>query len=317
MSKPPLIVLAGPTASGKTSLSIALAHRLDAEIVAMDSMQVYRHMDIGTAKPTIKEQEGIPHHMLDVADPRDAYSVAEYVSAAKACIADIHARGRIPLMVGGTGLYLKALTTPMALGNTQSDPELRARLETIAQAENGPQVLHEKLSRIDPNTAQRLHPNDIRRVIRALEVFELTGIPLSRQQPEQGEESPYSLCVLGLKMDREKLYSRIEERVDLMMAQGLQKEVESLLQMGVSPHAQAMQGLGYKELVPVVMGESPRPVAVDAIKLGTRHYAKRQMTWFRSTKDIFWLDALAPDCFEQALAHVSTILRAQEESNCL
>jgi tRNA dimethylallyltransferase len=317
VSRPPLIVLAGPTASGKTSLSIALAHRLDAEIVAMDSMQVYRHMDIGTAKPGAQEQEGIPHHMLDVADPREAYSVAEYVSAAKACIADIHARGRIPLMVGGTGLYLKALTTSMVLGNTQGDPELRARLETIAQAENGQQILHEKLSQIDPDTARRLHPNDVRRVIRALEVYELTGKPLSRQQPAQEEESPYNLCVFGLTMDREKLYGRIEERVDLMMKQGLQREVEGLLQMGVSPQAQAMQGLGYKELVPVVMGESPLSAAVDAIKLGTRHYAKRQMTWFRATKDIIWLDALANDCFEQAHAHISAFFRGQKESNRL
>lgn len=308
MPKPPLIVIAGPTASGKTSLSIALALRLQGEVVVMDSMQVYRHMDIGTAKPTVAEREGIPHHMLDVADPKDAYSVAEYAKQAKACIEDIHQRGKMPILTGGTGLYLKALTTSMELGGTQGDPAIRERLTAIAQEENGGETLHDMLQKVDPVTANRLHKNDVRRVMRALEVYELTGKPFSSQQPDVQQECPYSLCILGLYMDRETLYTRIEDRVDMMMDIGLLAEVERLLQMGVPPDAQSMQGLGYKELIHVVRDGQPLAPAVEAIKLGTRHYAKRQMTWFRRTEGIIWLDVLKKDCIEQAFHHIRATL---------
>ncbi len=310
MLKPPLIVVAGPTASGKTSLSIALCHRLQGEVVAMDSMQVYRHMDIGTAKPTILEREGIPHHMLDVADPKDAYSVAEYAKQAKECIDDVHQRGKIPILTGGTGLYLKALITSMELGGTQGDPAIRERLTAIAQVENGGEALHDMLQKIDPATANRLHRNDIRRVIRALEVYELTGKPISGQQPGEQPECPYSLCILGLFMDREALYKRIEDRVDAMVRMGLPAEVENLLRMGVPPQAQSLQGLGYKELIPVVQDGQPLKQAIDAIKLGTRHYAKRQMTWFRRTEGIIWLNTQADDCLDQALDRIQTFLNA-------
>ena len=308
MLKPPLIVIAGPTASGKTSLSLTLCHRLRGEVVAMDSMQVYRYMDIGTAKPTMEEREGIPHHMLDVTDPKDAYSVAEYAKQAKVCIDDVHQRGKIPILTGGTGLYLKALTSSMELGGTQGDPVIRKRLSDIAQVENGGEELYERLQNVDPATAQRLHRNDIRRIIRALEVYELTGKPISCQQSKEQFECPYTLCILGLFMERETLYRRIETRVDAMMDMGLLAEVENLLHMGVPPEAQSMQGLGYKELIPVIRDGQPLKQAVDAIKLGTRHYAKRQMTWFRRTEGIIWLDVHANDCMERAWDRIQASL---------
>lgn len=310
MLKPPLIVIAGPTASGKTSLSIALSHRLNGEVIAMDSMQIYRFMDIGTAKPTVKEQEGIAHHMLNVADPKDAYSVAEYAAQAKECISSVHQRGKIPILTGGTGLYLKALTTSMELGGTQGDPAIRERLTSIADQENGSEILLEMLTKVDPVSAQRLHRNDIRRIVRALEVYELTGKPFSHQQPDPQIESPYTLCILGLFLERDTLYKRIEDRVDLMIRMGLIQEVESLLRMGVPPDAQAMQGLGYKELIPVVKNGQPLYKAVEDIKLGTRHYAKRQMTWFKKTEGIRWLDAQDKNLKDAAIEYIRAALHA-------
>lgn len=308
MAKPPLIVLAGPTASGKTGLSIKLAHELHGEIIAMDSMQVYRGMDIGTAKPTLAEREGIAHHMLDVADPRDAFSVADYVEQAKVCIDNIHQRGKLPILAGGTGLYLKALTTAMTLGETQGDGAIRSGLMALAEQENGKAILHGMLKEADPVTAGRLHPNDVRRVVRALEVMKLTGKPISAQQPGLQAECPFSLCILGLNWDQGALYRRIEKRVDNMMVAGLLGEVEGLLTSGVSPASQSMQGLGYKELVPVLTQGRPLSEAVEAIKLGTRHYAKRQMTWFRRTEDIRWLDGQQSGLAEQALGHIRAFL---------
>lgn len=308
LKKPPLIVIAGPTASGKTNLSITLSHRVKGEVVAMDSMQIYRYMDIGTAKPSMSERENIPHHMLDVADPKDAYSVAEYAKQAKNCISDVHQRGKIPILTGGTGLYLKALTTSLELGGTQGDPIIRERLTAIAQQENGGEALHEMLAKVDPVSANRLHRNDIRRIIRALEVYELTGKPISCQQPSEQPECPYSLCVLGLFLERETLYKRIDDRVDAMMNMGLSQEVEGLLHMGVPPEAQSMQGLGYKELIPVVKDRQPLHQAVEAVKLGTHHYAKRQMTWFRRTEGILWLDAQAKGLMDVAMEQIRAVL---------
>lgn len=310
LKKPPLIVIAGPTASGKTSLSITLSHRLKGEVVAMDSMQIYRFMDIGTAKPAMEERKGVAHHMLDVADPKDAYSVAEYAKQAKACISGVHQRGKIPILTGGTGLYLKAVTTSMELGGTQGDPSVRQRLSDIANQENGSEMVHEMLAKVDPVSANRLHRNDIRRIIRALEVYELTGKPISSQQPDEQPECPYAICLLGLFLERETLYKRIEDRVDDMIKMGLIQEVEGLLRMGVPPDAQAMQGLGYKELIPAVMGKQPLHQAVEDIKLGTRHYAKRQMTWFRRTEGIKWLDAMDNGLKDAAMEYIRAALNA-------
>lgn len=302
--KPQALVLAGPTASGKTALSIQLAKALGCEIVCMDSMQIYRGMDIGTAKPTQAEMEGVPHHMLDVADPRESYSVAMYKEQAEQVMGQILARGRTPLLVGGTGFYLRALRNPMAMGGAGSDAGIRAELEAVGAEPGGRARLHAMLAQVDPETAARLPVNDTRRVIRALEVYRLTGNPFSRQEaPEQ--PVPFAYGVAALTMERQRLYDRVNRRVDAMMDQGLLEEVRSLLQAGVSPDAQAMKGLGYKELLPVALEGAPLDEAVERIKLGTRHYAKRQLTWFRREEDVLWVDALEQDALERLIRYYS------------
>lgn len=290
-------VLTGPTASGKTALSIRLAKAHDCEIVCMDSMQVYRRMDIGTAKPTMDEMEGVPHHMLDVADPDEPFSVARYQELAEDCIADIHARGHRALLVGGTGLYLRALRHPMAMGDAAADADLRAELEAIAAGEGGKQRLLEMLRAVDPDTAARLHPNNSRRVIRALEVYRLTGVPFS-MQPQIQTGSRYQYRVATLTMDRAILYGRIEKRIDRMYAQGLVDEVRGLLRSGVPASAQAMQAIGYKEIVPYLRGEMTFAETDTLLKMNTRHYAKRQLTWMRREEDVLWVDGLAKDAYE-------------------
>lgn len=297
MDKNECWVLTGPTASGKTALSIRLAKAHDCEIVCMDSMQLYRRMNIGTAKPTMDEMEGVPHHMLDVVEPDEEFSVARYQELAEACIADIHARGKRALLVGGTGLYLRALRQPMAMGDVSADEAIRAELEAIALEDGGKQRLHDMLEAVDPVTAARLHVNDSRRVIRALEVYRLTGVPFS-QQPQIQTESRYKYRVATLTMDRALLYSRIEKRVDIMLEQGLADEVRGLLDSGVPADAQAMKAIGYKELVPYVRGECTREEMEYLLKLNTRHYAKRQLTWMRREEDVLWVNGLAPDAYE-------------------
>lgn len=311
--KPLALVLAGPTASGKTALSIRVAKALDCEILCMDSMQIYRGMDIGTAKPTKEEMAGVPHHMLDVADPRENYSVAMYQQQAEQVMAEIFARGRTPLLVGGTGFYLRALRNPMAMGGAGSDAEIRGELETISTQPGGREKLHAMLTQVDAETAARLPVNDVRRVIRALEVYRLTGRPFSRQEiPER--PIPFDYRVAALTMERERLYDRVNRRVDQMMEQGLLEEVRGLLQGGISPDAQAMKGLGYKELLPCVLDGAPLAEAVERIKLGTRHYAKRQLTWFRHEEDILWVDALAGDAFERLMAYYTNERDEKEQS---
>ena len=291
-------VLTGPTASGKTALSIRLAKAHNCEIVCMDSMQIYRRMDIGTAKPTMEEMEGVPHHMIDVAEPDEAFSVARYQEMAEACIADIQARGKRALLVGGTGLYLRALRQPMAMGDVSADEAIRAELEAIALEEGGRQRLHDMLEAVDPTTAARLHVNDSRRVIRALEVYRLTGTPFS-QQPQIETGSRFDYRVATLTMDRALLYQRVEKRVDVMFAQGLAGEVRRLLDSGVPADAQAMKAIGYKELVPYVRGEATFEETDYLLKLNTRHYAKRQLTWMRREEDVLWVNSLAPDAYER------------------
>ncbi len=304
LQKPRVLALVGPTASGKTALSIGVAKALGCEIVCMDSMQIYRGMDIGTAKPTQAEMEGVPHHMLDVADPRESYSVAMYKEQAEQVMGQILARGNTPLLVGGTGFYLRALRNPMAMGGAGSDAGIRAELEAVGAEPGGRARLHAMLAQVDPETAARLPVNDTRRVIRALEVYRLTGTPFSRQEaPEQ--TVPFAYGVAALTMERQRLYDRVNRRVDAMMDQGLLEEVRSLLQAGVSPDAQAMKGLGYKELLPVALEGAPLDEAVERIKLGTRHYAKRQLTWFRREEDVLWVDALEQDALERLIRYYS------------
>lgn len=297
-TKPTCWVLAGPTASGKTALSIRLAKAHGCEIVCMDSMQIYRGMDIGTAKPTLEEMAGVPHHLLDVADPGEPFSVARYQELAEEAIAGIHSRGHRALLVGGTGLYLRALRHPMAMGMVTGDEELRRQLEEQAKQTDGRFVLHQQLAQVDPDTAARLHVNDVRRVVRALEVYQLTGVPFSRQ-PQAEVEAPYRYRVASLTMDRSALYQRIEKRVDAMVEAGLVEEVRRLLASGIPADAQAMKGLGYKEFIPYVQGACTLEEAVYACKLGTRHYAKRQLTWMRREEDVLWVDSLQPQAYQQ------------------
>ncbi len=302
--KPKVIAITGATASGKSALAMEVAAHFHGEIVCMDSMQIYQRMDIGTAKPTEADRRQIPHHMLDLVPPTANYTVADYATEATATIRSILDRGCTPFLVGGTGLYLKALMHGLSLGVTRSDPEIRARLETISDRPGGKQKLHDMLRQVDEASANKLHPNDLRRVIRAIEVYELTGTPLSATRME--ENSEFTILPLAISMERELLFQRIGQRVDQMLDAGLENEVAALLESGVPPEAQAMQGIGYKEMIPVVKGVVSLPDARDQIVLNTKHYAKRQETWFKGEKATQWLEAanalpLACEAIEQFL----------------
>ncbi len=313
--KPAVIAVAGPTASGKSDLGLKLAQRLGGEIVCMDSMQIYRRMDIGTAKPTAQERALLPHHMLDVADPTEAYAVADYAVAAEQVIAQILSRGRVPILVGGTGLYLKALMDGLSLGGTGGDERLRAELNALADEPGGKERLHARLAAVDPETAARLHPNDRRRVIRAIEVFEQTGVPMSRQN-HAAQERPFRVLPLALEWPRDLLYARLETRVHRMVEMGLLSEVRALLESGVAPAAQSMQGIGYKELIPAAMGQDDVNRAVWDIIVHTRHYAKRQGTWLRAEPRCVWLDARDADgLLSKALALAQAFLNDTKEQD--
>lgn len=313
--KPAVIAVAGPTASGKSDLGLALARRLDGEVICMDSMQIYRRMDIGTAKPTAQERAMVPHHMLDVADPTEAYAVADYAVAAERVIAGILSRGKVPILVGGTGLYLKALMDGLSLGGAGGDERLRAELNALADEPGGKERLHARLAAVDPETAARLHPNDRRRVIRALEVYEQTGVPMSRQN-HAAQDRPFRVLPLALDWPRELLYARLETRVHRMMEMGLLSEVRALLESGVAPAAQSMQGIGYKELIPAAMGQDDVNRAVWDIIVHTRHYAKRQGTWLRAEPRCVWLDARDADgLLSKALALAQAFLNDTKEQD--
>lgn len=300
MHKTPALCIVGPTASGKTALSIRLAHALGGEIVNMDSMQIYRRMNIGTAKPTILEQDGIPHHLIDIVEPSQSFTVAQYAEAAEGEIRAIHARGHLPMLVGGTGFYLRALTDGLSLGGVKSDPALRESLKRLAAEPEGKRMLHERLCAIDPVSAAKLHENDVQRVSRAIEVFELIGVPISNQKKE-APDRPFRFCMLGTDVERSQLYARANARVDDMLKRGLLGEVQALLSEGISPEAQAMQGIGYKELVSVLNGETVLDEAVVQLKQNTRRYAKRQWTWFRAENRVQWLNMSQTESNDQAL----------------
>lgn len=299
--KPRVLGLVGPTASGKSALALRLAQALDGEVVCMDSMQVYRGMDIGTAKPTKAEQALVPHHLLDVADPAQPFSVAEYRELAMAAIADILIRGRLPLLCGGTGLYLRALSYRLGLGGAPADEGIRARWQALAEA-RGNQAVHDALAERDPDSAARLHPNNLRRVIRALEVLELTGRPFSAQQLPGGADGPYDLRLYALDWPRETLYRRIDARVGEMLEAGLLLEVRALAASGVPRDAQSMQGLGYKELLAVGEDGEGLMEAAALLMRRTRNYAKRQLTWFKADPRITWLQGGAGT--ESNLQHI-------------
>ena len=295
--KPVVLALVGPTGSGKTRTAIRICQALNAEIVSMDSMQVYRGMDIGTAKPTREDLAAAPHHMIDVVEPDQMFTVSMYREMACEVMDGILARGKTPLLVGGTGLYLQAISYEMSLGENGADRSLRERLQQIAGEEDGPRRLHERLQRVDPASAEKLHPNDVRRVIRALEIYETSGRAKSEQTDEQRREGPYHVLVYGLSLPREQMYARINARVDEMVRNGLIDEVKGLLARGIEPRPEggAMQAIGYKEIVSALRGEMTLEKAVDLIKQGSRRYAKRQWTWFRHDKRTKWFDWTAYD----------------------
>ena len=290
--KPTVLALVGPTGSGKTKTAIQLCHALNAEIVSMDSMQIYRGMDIGTAKPTKAERDAAVHHMIDVADPDQIFTVSMYREMACRIIDDILSRGKLPILVGGTGLYLQALSYEMSLGDKGADSQLRNELNRIASEPDGPQKLHARLSQVDPVSAAKLHPNDIRRVVRALEIYEISGKAKGEQGNETHEEGPYRILVYGLSLPREQMYSRINARVDQMVADGLVDEVRQLLQRGIAPKPEggAMQAIGYKEIISALHGDISLEQAISLIKQGSRRYAKRQWTWFRHDPRTVWFD---------------------------
>jgi tRNA dimethylallyltransferase len=306
-NKPKLLVLVGPTAVGKTKLSLELARAYDCEIISGDSMQVYRGMDIGTAKISLEEQQGIPHHLIDIIEPNEAFSVAAFQQQAGQLIEDIHARERLPFIVGGTGLYIESLCYQFQFSEASSDEPFRLEhAEYLRQF--GEQALHDKLRLVDPVSAERLHPNNTRRVIRALEILHVTGTTLSAQLAGQQKQSPYDLCMIGLTMDRALLYKRIEQRIDQMLEQGLVTEVQKLLDKGYTQHFVAMQGLGYKEIIGYLQGEYTLIEAVTLLKRDTRHYAKRQLSWFRHMKDIQWVDVSDFTNFSTHLQMINDII---------
>ena len=303
--KKKIIGIVGPTASGKTALSLPLAHKLQGEILCMDSMQVYRHMDIGTAKPTKDEQAVAPHHLLDIVSPLDSFTVSQYASLAKPLMDSIET----PILVGGTGLYLQAVSQSMAFGQVGSNDALREKYHALAEAE-GNRAVHRILESCDPETAKRLHENDLRRVIRALEVFEISGTPLSQQPHPDPSDDPYLFFLYAFDIPREIMYARCDARVDEMIRMGLVDEIAALKVMGITEDHPAMQGLGYKELFPVLDGRISLDEAISLIKLRTRHFAKRQMTWFRRNPDIVWLD-MSGDYFDQACRAVDAFLKEE------
>jgi tRNA dimethylallyltransferase len=284
-----ILVIAGPTASGKTELSLALARELDAEIVNADSMQVYRGMNIGTAKPSPEQRALIPHHLLDVADPDRLFSAADFADAADAAISDIIGRGKKVIVTGGTGLYLRALLQGLVDSPSGAGP-VRQELQAEARREGNAAML-EKLRQVDPELAARIHPNNLVRIIRALEVQRLTGTPLSRHQREHGfSDQRYTSLRIGIDVERQELYRRIEARVDRMLAGGLLEEVRGLLAAGYGRELKAMRAIGYKEAAAHLAGELSLEEAAELIKRDTRRYAKRQMTWFKADADIIWLE---------------------------
>ncbi len=286
----PLVILTGPTAVGKTALSIALAKAIDGEIVSADSMQVYRHMDIGSAKITEAEMAGVPHHLIDVLEPTEAFNVVIFQKLAKEAMAGIYERRRIPILVGGTGFYIQAVLYDIDFTENDEDTSLREELEAFA-AREGAEALYARLKAVDPASCESIHAHNVKRVIRALEFYEKTGQPISAHNEAQRQNaSPYRFAYFVLNDRREEIYQRIDLRVEQMLAAGLVDEVRRLKEMGCTKDMVSMQGLGYKEILRYLEGELTPEEAVYLIKRDTRHFAKRQLTWFRREKDVIWLN---------------------------
>lgn len=285
-----VIVIVGPTASGKTRLSIELAKRIDGEIISCDSMQIYKYMNIGTAKPTKDEMGNIPHHMIDVVFPDEQFSVAKYKKMAEEKIEEVLNRGKTPIVVGGTGLYVNSLIYNINFKQTVCDMEYRERLQQEAK-EYGSKCLHEKLKDIDPDSYKRIHENDTKRIIRALEVYEFTKETITKQTLDSRDEKPkYQYIIFGLNMDRQKLYDRINKRVDIMIKNGLIDEVRKIQKLGYENAFTSSKAIGYKEIFAWINGQCTLEEAIDKLKMESRRYAKRQITWFKRIENIHWLD---------------------------
>jgi tRNA dimethylallyltransferase len=299
--RPKVVVLGGPTGVGKTAAAVAVAKAFSAEIVNADSMQVYRFMDIGTAKPSIKERRAVTHHLIDILDPDQPFSAAAYAAAARTVIRHLHQRGMLPLVVGGTGLYIKALLHGLFKEDPKT-PGTRARIKAEA-TRLGSETLHVRLARQDPEAARRIHPNDAVRIIRALEICESTQTPLSEHHAAHGfSENPYDVLKIGLTLDRNVLYERIHRRVDHMLAAGLLEEVESILKKGYDPALKSMQAIGYRHMVGFIQKKQSWEAAVALMKRDTRRYAKRQWTWFNADPQVAWYAPDAVDAIRRAVA---------------
>ena len=307
-----VLCVVGPTATGKTKMGVALAKRFDGEVVSVDSMQLYRGMAIGTAAPTREEMEGIPHHMVAVADPAESWSAARYVSAADACVQDILRRGKLPVLVGGTGLYLDALIRGTDFAAGSQGTELRQQLQRRARQE-GTEALLEELRRIDPAAARKLHLRDEKRIIRALEVWYETGCTITEHDRQERQRPPkYDALYIGLDfLDRQDLRDRIDRRVDTMVEQGLLEEVEALLASGLPRDATALQAIGYKQFLAVDEGTATRQEAIAEVKLRSRQYAKRQLTWLRRNPDIFWIRWESRPNFPEGLQKATEYLHSR------
>jgi tRNA dimethylallyltransferase len=306
------MVLIGPTAVGKTKMSIELAKAFHGEIISGDSMQIYRKMDIGTAKIKSSEMEGIPHHLIDIKDPHESFSVAEFQELVREKIIEIRSRGKLPMIVGGTGLYIQSVLYDYHFSEAPSDEEFRINLENLVENE-GSQYLHNQLVNIDPESAKKIHPHNVRRVIRALEVYHCTGKTATELQKTQLPEMLYDAAMIGLTMEREKLYGRINKRVDLMLQEGLMNEVEGFYQEGLR-NCQSIQAIGYKELYEFFDGSISLENAVEKLKQNSRRYAKRQLTWFRNKMDVKWFDMTnveIPFTFSKKIDEISSYIEGK------
>lgn len=312
--KQKIIVIIGPTAVGKTKTSLELAKALNGEIISGDSMQIYKGMDIGTAKVRKEEMQGIPHYLIDIKEPTDAYSVAEFQQDVRHRIAEIASRGHLPIIVGGTGLYIQSVLFDYQFSESGKNEEVRKGLEKRSR-EVGFEKLHAELSEIDPKSAANIHPNNVRRVIRALEIFYTTGKTMSEYQETQQPEPLYDVALMGLTMEREILYDRINLRVDMMVEEGLFGEVQNLYDKGLRD-CQSIQAIGYKELYAFFDGKVSKEQAIEDLKQNSRRYAKRQLTWFRNKMDVTWFDMTHGD-FEQKLSQIFTFIagKLQLEAN--
>lgn len=288
--KPKLIILTGPTAVGKSELSVKLAQKIGAEIISADSMQVYRHMDIGTAKITKEQMQGVPHYLIDEFEPDEEFNIVIFQKRAKECMKQIYQKGKIPMIVGGTGFYIQSILYDIDFEETSQDTTYRRELEALA-VKKGAEALHEMLRLVDEQAAEEIHANNIKRVIRALEYHKLTGQSISEHNHnERAKEAPYDFSYFVLNDERAKLYAQIDARVDEMMQEGLVQEVQDLRERGYTKDMVSMQGLGYKEILSYLNGECSLEDAVYILKRDTRHFAKRQLTWFRRERNITWID---------------------------